>query len=160
MLKYLAWEFTKLDGLGFDYYKFDGELSLPEYAPRISIRAVYTRHQPISSQNYRERLALIRRTIGPDRFIELCPTGTELNAIGYADSYFYGDDLYNNWQGMYSFFSSINSNLFLNHIVTYVMPGEGIELGEPNDRGAGEAATVRGNPGERALARRPANRLR
>ena len=122
--------FTKLDSLGFDYYKFDGELALPAYAPLIDKSRL---HSPSADfiGNYRDRLALIRRTIGPDRFIELCPTGTELNAVGYADSYFYGDDLYNNWQGMYSFFSSVNANLFLNHIVTYVMPGEGIELGEP-----------------------------
>jgi hypothetical protein len=122
--------FTKLDDFGFDYYKFDGELALPAYAPEIDKSRM---HSPSADfiANYRDRLALIRRTIGPDRFIELCPTGTELNAVGYADSYFYGDDLYNNWQGMYPFFSSINANLFLNHMVTYVMPGEGIELGEP-----------------------------
>ncbi|MGP8269316.1 MAG: alpha-galactosidase [Terracidiphilus sp.] len=129
VFKHLAHLFTKMDGLGFDYYKFDGELALPAYAPNIDKSRL---HAPSADfiANYRDRLALIRRTIGPDRFIELCPTGTELNAVGFADSYFYGDDLYNNWQGMYSFFSSINSNLFLNHIVTYVMPGEGIELGE------------------------------
>jgi hypothetical protein len=32
---------------------------------------------------------------------------------------------------MYSLFSSINGNAFSNHIFAYVMPGEGIELGEP-----------------------------
>jgi hypothetical protein len=32
---------------------------------------------------------------------------------------------------MYPLFSSIVSNLFLNHLLVYVMPGEGIELGEP-----------------------------
>ncbi|MGA3264059.1 MAG: hypothetical protein ABSC47_08450, partial [Terracidiphilus sp.] len=37
-------------------------------------------------QNYRERLALIRRTISPDRFIELCPTGVPLNAVILYDS--------------------------------------------------------------------------
>ena len=79
-------------------------------------------------ENYRERLALIRRTIGPDRFIELCQSGTPLNAIGYADSYFNGMDVYNNWHGMYAFFSSLNENLFFNHMVSYVMPGEGIDV--------------------------------
>ncbi len=129
VFKHLARLFTKMDGLGFDYYKFDGEFPLAAYAPNIDKSRL---HAPTADfiANYRERLALIRRTIGPARFIELCPTGTEMNAIGYADSYFYGDDLYSNWQGMYSFFSSINANLFLNHIVSYVMPGEGIELGE------------------------------
>ena len=122
--------FTRLDELGFDYYKFDGELALPAYAPEIDKSRM---HSPAADfiANYRDRLALIRHTIGPDRFIELCPTGTKLNAVGYADSYFLGQDLYNNWQGMYSFFSSINAHLFLNHIVSYVMPGEGLELGEP-----------------------------
>lgn len=121
--------FARLDELGFDYYKFDGELALPAYAPEIDKSRM---HSPSADfiANYRERLALIRRTIGPDRFVELCPTGTKLNAVGYTDSYFLGQDLYNNWQGMYSFFSSINAHLFLNHIVSYVMPGEGLELGE------------------------------
>ena len=130
VLKFLAWEFTKLDDLGFDYYKFDGEFSLPEYAPRVDKSRIYS---PSANfiENYRERLALIRRTIGPDRFIELCPSGTPLNAIGYADSYFNGDDVYNNWHGMYAFFSSINENLFFNHMVSYVMPGEGIDVSAP-----------------------------
>jgi hypothetical protein len=122
--------FTKLDGLGFDYYKFDGELALPAYTPGVDKSRLYS---PSANfvENYRDRLALIRRTIGPDRFIELCSTGTPLDAVGYADSYFHGEDLYNNWQGMYAFFSSINAHLFLNHMVSYVMPGEGLELGEP-----------------------------
>jgi hypothetical protein len=143
---FLTGLFTKLDGLGFDYYKFDGELSLPAYAPPVDKSRL---HSPSADfiQNYRERLVLIRRTIGPDRFLELCPTGTPLNAIGYADSYFNGGDLYNNWQGMYTLFSSINANLFLNHMVTYVMPGEGIEVGEP--------MTV-----EQAMLKRPAITLK
>jgi alpha-galactosidase len=122
--------FTKLDNLGFDYYKFDGEQALPKYAPSVDKSRLSS---PTADfvQNYRDRLALIRRTIGPNRFIEVCPTGTPLNGIGFVDSYFNGYDLYNNWQGMYSLFSSINANLFMNHIVSYVMPGEGLELGEP-----------------------------
>jgi hypothetical protein len=32
---------------------------------------------------------------------------------------------------MYPLFSSINANAFLNHMVVYVMPGEGLELGRP-----------------------------
>ena len=122
--------FTRLDELGFDYYKFDGELPLPAYAPPVDKSRLFSPSADFI-QNYRERLALIRRTIGPDRFIELCPTGVPLQAIGYADSYFNGEDLYNNWQGMYAYFGSISANLFLNHMVTYVMPGEGIEVGEP-----------------------------
>jgi len=122
--------FTKLDDLGFDYYKLDGEGALPAYEPEIDKSRL---HSPSADfiQNYRERLALIRGTIGPDRFIELCPLGTKLDAVGYTDSYFPGQDLYNNWQGMHSFFSSINAYLFLNHMIIYVMPGEGLELGEP-----------------------------
>jgi hypothetical protein len=61
----------------------------------------------------------------------MCPTGSPLIAVGYTDSYFNGQDLYGNWQGMHALFSSIGDNLFLNHIVSYVMPGEGLELGEP-----------------------------
>jgi hypothetical protein len=54
-----------------------------------------------------------------------------LNGIGYFNSYFNGNDLYDNWQGMYPLFSSINGNAFFNHIFAYVMPGEGLELGNP-----------------------------
>jgi hypothetical protein len=122
--------FTTLDNDGFDYFKFDGESALPVYAPPIDKSRLFDPHADFI-ENYRQRLALIRKTIGPDRFIEVCPTGVPLNGIGYVNSYFNGDDLYNNWQGMHSMFSGILSNLFLNHIVAYVMPGEGLELGEP-----------------------------
>jgi hypothetical protein len=54
-----------------------------------------------------------------------------LHGIGYFNSYFNGNDLYDNWQGMYPLFSSINGNAFFNHIFAYVMPGEGLELGNP-----------------------------
>lgn len=80
---------------------------------------------------YRHRLAIIRSVLGPDRYVEGCPAGTPLNGIGYFQSYFNGDDLYNTWQGMYPLFSSINANAFLNHEVVYVMPGEGVELMPP-----------------------------
>jgi len=74
---------------------------------------------------------VIREAIGPKTFVEGCPAGTPLNGIGYFDSYFTGHDVYNSWQGMYALFSSINANAFLNHMVIYVMPGEGIEVGPP-----------------------------
>jgi hypothetical protein len=54
-----------------------------------------------------------------------------LNGIGFVNSYFNGQDLYNSWQGMYTLLGSINSNAFLNHVVAYVMPGEGMEVGPP-----------------------------
>jgi hypothetical protein len=129
-LDFLQHEFGVLDGWGFDYYKFDGEHAIPKYVPTVDLSRL---HDPKADflENYRERVKRIRETIGPDRFIESCPAGTPLNSIGLVDSYFNGDDLYNNWQGMYPLFSSINSNLFLNHLLVYVMPGEGIELGEP-----------------------------
>jgi hypothetical protein len=54
-----------------------------------------------------------------------------LNGIGYFNSYFTGQDVYNSWQGMYALFSSINANAFLNRMVIYVMPGEGIDVAPP-----------------------------
>lgn len=121
---------TTLDDWGFDYYKFDGEHALPRYIPGVDRSKLYDPNaDPLA--NYRARLKMIRETIGPDRFVEGCPAGTPLNGIGYFNSYFTGHDLYNNWQGMYPLFSSINANVFLNHVVSYVMPGEGIELGLP-----------------------------
>jgi hypothetical protein len=122
--------FTKLDGMGFDYYKFDGESALPAYAPPVDKSRL---HAPSIDfiENYRQRFAVIRQKLGPERFIEECPSGTPLNGIGFVNSYFNGQDLYGNWQGMYALFSSIGDNLFLNHMVSYVMPGEGLELGEP-----------------------------
>lgn len=122
--------FRTFDDWGFDYYKLDGEHALPLYAPTVDKTRL---HDPKADfiANYRSRLEKIRSTIGPGRFLEVCPAGTPLNAIGFANSYFNGDDVYNNWQGMYSLFSSIYANGFLNHLLVYVMPGEGIELGEP-----------------------------
>lgn len=129
VLSFLKVLFNKLDAMGFDYYKFDGESALPAYAPPVDTSRLYSKSDYI--QSFRHRFAVIRQTIGPERFIEECPAGTPLNAIGYVNSYFNGQDLYGNWHGMYSLFSSITGNLFLNHMVTYVMPGEGLELGEP-----------------------------
>ncbi len=130
VLEFLKHLFNKLDSMGFDYYKLDGEYALPAYAPPVDKSRL---HSPSIDciENYRERLALIRQTIGPKRFIEACPAGTPLNGIGFFNSYFNGQDLYENWQGMYALFSSITDNLFLNHMVAYVMPGEGLELGKP-----------------------------
>ena len=129
-LDFLQHEFNVLDGWGFDYYKFDGEYAIPKYVPTVNSSRL---HNPRADfiENYRERVKRIRDSIGADRFVESCPAGTPLNSIGLVDSYFNGDDLYSNWQGMYPLFSSIVSNLFLNHLLVYVMPGEGIELGEP-----------------------------
>ena len=127
---WLKHEFSVLDGWGFDYYKFDGEYAIPQYIPTVDLSRLHDPHADFL-KNYRDRVELIRKTIGGGRFIESCPAGTPLNSIGIVDSYFNGDDLYNNWQGSYALFSSITSNLFLNHLLVYVMPGEGIELGEP-----------------------------
>ena len=143
VLKFEKKLFSTLNQDGFDYFKFDGESALPAYAPPIDKDRLYNPHADFIA-NYRERLALIRETIGPDRFIEVCPTGVPLNGIGYVNSYFNGDDLYNNWQGMHSMFSGVLSNLFLNHVVVYVMPGEGLELGEPMT--VEEAASKRPKP--------------
>ncbi len=143
VMEHLKRLFSTLNGWGYDYYKFDGEHALPRYAPPVDKTKLYDTKVD-SLVNYRDRLKVIRDTIGPKVFIEGCPAGTPLNGIGYFQSYFTGHDLYNNWQGMYPLFSSINANAFLNHLVVYVMPGEGLELGLP--------ATV-----EETAKRRPPN---
>lgn len=130
VMEHLKRLFSTLGGWGYEYYKFDGEHALPRYAPPVDKTKLYDTKVD-SLVNYRDRLKVIRDTIGPKVFIEGCPAGTPLNGIGYFNSYFTGHDLYNNWQGMYPLFSSINANAFLNHMVVYVMPGEGLELGLP-----------------------------
>lgn len=133
--------FNTLGGWGFEYYKFDGEHSIPKYAPGVDRTRLYdAKVDPL--ENYRDRLKTIRDTVGPHVFLEGCPAGTPLNGIGYFNSYFTGEDLYSNWQGMYPLFSSIAANAFLNHIVAYVMPGEGLELGvhESIEAAAGKRA--------------------
>ena len=129
VLDFLKKLFATLGGWGFEYYKFDGEHALPKYAPHVDLTRL---HDPTVDplETYRHRLEVIRQAIGPKTFVEGCPAGTPLNGIGYFNSYFNGQDVYNNWQGMYALFSSINANAFLNGVVVYVMPGEGMELGE------------------------------
>jgi hypothetical protein len=130
VLDFLKKEFTTLRDWGFEYYKFDGEHAVPKYAPTVDLNRLYDKTiDPLVA--YRNRLKLIRETVGPKTFIEGCPAGTPLNGIGYFNSYFNGEDVYNNWPGMYALFSSINANAFLNHLVVYLMPGEGIEVGPP-----------------------------
>jgi hypothetical protein len=130
VLAFLRRLFTTMDDWGFDYYKFDGEHALPRYVPAVDhSRLRDPNGDPLAA--YRRRLETIREVLGPKRFVEGCPAGTPLNGIGYFNSYFTGGDLYNTWLGMYPLFSSINGNAFLNHIVVYVMPGEGLELGVP-----------------------------
>jgi hypothetical protein len=119
--------FTTLKGWGFEYYKFDGEFALPRYAPEVDKTKLYDpKVDPIVA--YRNRLKLIREVIGPKTFVEGCPAGTPLNGIGYFNSSFCGHDVFNSWQGSYALFSSINANAFLNHMVIYLMPGEGIDV--------------------------------
>jgi len=154
VLDFLKKEFTTLDDWGFEYYKFDGEHAIPKYAPGVDLSRLYDKNlDPLVA--YRNRLQLIRETIGPRRFIEGCPAGTPLNGIGFFNSYFNGDDLYGSWQGMYALFSSINANAFLNHLLVYVMPGEGMELNPPmsvaeaekkRDRRVVETARTREEP--------------
>ena len=130
VLSFLKKLFTTLDDWGFEYYMFDGEHALPKYVPGVDLDRLYDKSiDPLVA--YRNRLKLIRETIGPKRFVEGCPAGTPLNGIGYFDAYFTGQDLYPSWQGMYPMFSSINANAFLNYIVVYVMPGEGIDVEPP-----------------------------
>ena len=127
VLDFLQKLFTTLGSWGFEYYKFDGEHALPKYAPPVDKDRLYDKSlDPIVA--YRSRLKLIREAIGPHTFVEGCPAGTPLNGIGYFNSTFAGHDVYNSWQGMYPLFSSINANAFLNHMVVYLMPGEGIDI--------------------------------
>jgi len=131
---------TLVDDWGFEYFKFDGEHALPQYAPTVDRSRLHDPGiDPVVA--YRQRVALIREAIGPKTFVEGCPAGTPLNAIGYYNSFFNGDDVYNNWAGMYAFFSSINANAFWNHVVGYLMPAEGIDVGVPMTEA--EAATKR-----------------
>lgn len=130
VLAFLKDLFTTLDDWGFEYYKFDGEGSIPQTMPELDRKKLYQESaDPVLV--YRDRLKVIRNAVGPHVFLEGCPAGMPLNGVGYFDSYFNGNDLYDNWQGMYPLFSSINGNAFFNHIVSYVMPGEGLELGNP-----------------------------
>ena len=122
--------FSTLDKWGFEYYKFDGEGSIPQALPELDKDKLYDKSSdPVVV--YRNRMKVIRDTIGPQVFLEGCPAGMPLNGVGYFNSFFNGHDVYNNWQGMYALFSSINGNAFSNHIFAYVMPGEGVELGKP-----------------------------
>ena len=128
VLDFLRKLFGTLGGWGFEYYKFDGEFALPAYAPKVDLTRLHDRTtDPV--ETYRQRLAVIREAIGPKAFVEGCPSGTPLNGIGYFNSYFNGQDVYNNWQGMHSLFDSINANAFLNRVAVYIMP-DGVELGE------------------------------
>lgn len=119
--------FSTLTKWGFEYFKFDGEFSLPEYVPDLDRTRLYDRSEDFIF-SYRKRLKLIRDVTGPETFIEGCVAGTPLNGIGYFNSCFNGADMYNSWKGSYAVFSSVNANAFLNNMVIYVMPGEGIDV--------------------------------
>lgn len=125
VLDFLTGMFTTLKNWGFEYYKFDGEFALTEYIPDVNKSKLHNPYIPPLDAYY-NRLKVIRKVVGESTFIEGCPAGTPLQGIGYFNSYFNGDDIYNSWHGMYPFFISLNGNIFLNHITTYLMPGEGI----------------------------------
>ena len=125
VLDYLTRMFTTLKDWGFEYYKFDGEFALTEYIPDVDKSKLYDQNTP-PLEAYRNRLKVIRNAVGNSTFIEGCPSGTSLQGIGYFNSYFNGDDIYNSWLGMYPFFLSLNANIFFNNITTYLMPCEGI----------------------------------
>ena len=151
VLDFLKHLFTTLGEWGFEYYKFDGEHALPKYVPAVDREKLFAKDlDPLAA--YRNRLEVIRKVIGPATFVEGCPAGTPLNGIGFFNSYFNGQDVYNNWNGMHALFSSINANAFLNRMVVYVMPGEGMELGEPMsvEEAEAEAGGVSGGHGAHA----------
>ncbi|MCK5464420.1 MAG: alpha-galactosidase, partial [Bacteroidales bacterium] len=125
VLDFLTEMFSTLKNWGFEYYKFDAEFALTEYIPYVDRDKLYDKK--ISQiEAYRNRLKVIWNSVGAETFLEGCPGGTPLQGIGYFNSYFNGDDIYNSWLGMYPFFLSLNANLFLNNIACYLMPGEGI----------------------------------
>jgi len=131
VLELLEHEFTTLHNWGYEYFKIDGEHAIPKYVPNVDLSRLYDKDiDPLIA--YRKRLSIIRDAIGRDSFVEGDVAGTPLNGVGYIDSFFNGDDLYDNWQGMYSLFSSINANVFFNHIIAYTMPGEGMALERHN----------------------------
>jgi hypothetical protein len=128
VLDFLKKMFTTLGDWGFEYYKFDGEGSIPQAMPELNRKRLYDQSlDPVAV--YVTRMKAIREALGPRVFLEGCPAGMPLHGIGYFNSFFNGHDVYNNFQGMYPLFSSINANAFFNHIFAYVMPGEGLELG-------------------------------
>jgi hypothetical protein len=103
---------------------------MPAYVPGVDKTKLYDPDiDPVVA--YRNRLKLIRDVIGKQTFIEGCSSGTPLNGVGYFNSSFYGQDVFNSWQGSYAMFSSINSNAFLNHMIIYLMPSEGIDVSPP-----------------------------
>jgi hypothetical protein len=127
VLEFLKKLFITLDEWGFDYYKFDGEFALPKYSPLVDTSRLCDKTiDPVVA--YRNRLKLIRETIGQKVMLEGSPEGTPLDGIGYFTTYWNGYDDYNGWQGMHRLLSSISDNAFLNHIVFYLMAGEGIDV--------------------------------
>ena len=127
VLDLLSNEFSTLRGWGYEYFKIDGEHAIAKYVPNVdTVRLFDVKVDPVIA--YRKRLAVIRQAIGPKSVVEGDIAGTPLNGVGYIDSFFNGHDLYDNWQGMYSLFSSIGANVFFNHIVAYTMPGEGMAV--------------------------------
>ncbi len=127
VLDFLKKLFATLDDWGFDYYKFDGEFALPKYDPAVDRARLYDKTiDPVAA--YRNRLKLIRETIGPKVMLEGSPEGTPLDGIGYFTTHWNGYDDYNSWQGMHRVLSSINDNAFLNHIAFYLIAGEGIDV--------------------------------
>jgi hypothetical protein len=60
--------FTRLDDWGFDYYKFDGEHAIAKTVSSADHAKLYDPNADLIA-NYRERLSLIRNTLGPERFI-------------------------------------------------------------------------------------------
>ena len=130
VLDFLNQEFRTIAGWGYEYFKIDGEHAIRKYAPNVDLGRLYDKNtDPLVA--YRNRLSVIRKAIGSNSFIEGDIAGTPLNGVGYIDAFFNGYDLYDNWQGMYSLFSSINANVFFNHITAYTMPREGMAL-EPH----------------------------
>jgi hypothetical protein len=128
VLEFLSHLFKTLKSWGFEYYKLDGEYALTKYIPDINRERLYDKTID-SIEAYRKRLEVIREAVGPETFLEGCPAGTPLDGIGYFNSYFNGQDIYNSWIGMHALFSSISANTFLNHIVCYLIAGEGIVVG-------------------------------
>jgi hypothetical protein len=137
--------FSTLKGWGYEYFKFDGELALPVYVPSVDKTKLYNKSADLLAE-YQNRLKIIRNVIGPDTFIEGCVAGAPIDGIGFFNSCFNGADMYNSWKGSYAVFSSINANAFLNHMVVYAMPGEGIDVSPLMS-----AEEARGKMGPRAI---------
>lgn len=123
--KYLGDLFTRLRGMGFTYFKIDGQtIVVHEYGTKTEYMAGSVPDgtpEQVGAKLYRNTLEMIRKAIGQKSYL-LASWGTPLEGVGLYNGSRTGGDIVQGWDGFLGAASTVQQWNFLHNIAWYSDP--------------------------------------